>query len=246
MQTSQSTSPTSSIRQDKPRCRTLTLLKRQAPVYLLCLCAFVLSTFLTIVLDLQTLALGSVGALTAALFELVRDNARHQRELELQQGSQSFDLAIASHMAQRVFDKHVEYVEAYMAELHDILEFLLTEGPCVEVQNYVNKLAVINRKFAAWVPSEVRKALRQFEADLFAIGQHSFVAMHDAELRASERSKAYDLIVKLIATDTSAADQASHVEGVKREIRAMLGIEYLYTARLAVLQKSPLERRGWL
>uniref|UniRef100_UPI00356A2641 hypothetical protein n=1 Tax=Pontibacterium sp. TaxID=2036026 RepID=UPI00356A2641 len=54
-------------------------------------------------------ALPAIGGLFAALFQLLRDNAAHERAVELQSSQQLFNLGATSHMANTVFDKHVEF-----------------------------------------------------------------------------------------------------------------------------------------
>ncbi|MPS33678.1 MULTISPECIES: hypothetical protein [unclassified Salinivibrio] len=53
-------------------------------------------------------SLPGVSGLAAALFQLVRDHAAHQRNLEIQQEQQLFNLGATSHMANSVQGKRMK------------------------------------------------------------------------------------------------------------------------------------------
>lgn len=90
-------------------------------IYLILFLVFIGSIFLASVLQTeyitkQILAIPGVAALIGALYQLLRDEANHQKNLILQTAKQEFDLAITSHMANTAFDKHVAFCLEYLAE----------------------------------------------------------------------------------------------------------------------------------
>lgn len=66
--------------------------------------------------------------LVAALFQLVRDDAAHDRARQLQQSKEDFAFGIESHMARIAFDKHVEFCEAYATEPYETIPRLFNNS----------------------------------------------------------------------------------------------------------------------
>ncbi|MGD0698164.1 MAG: hypothetical protein ABSB82_25400 [Terriglobia bacterium] len=71
---------------------------------------------------------GSAGLLFA-LWELVKANVAHQHRLEEGSAENAFILSATSHMAEKAFDKHVEFCEKYVAKANEGLGILFREGP---------------------------------------------------------------------------------------------------------------------
>lgn len=65
-----------------------------------------------------------VIALLAVLFQLMRDEAAHEKQVEKQLREFQFSIGSASHMANVAFDKHTEFCERYMSEVHETVRAL--------------------------------------------------------------------------------------------------------------------------
>ena len=59
-------------------------------------------------------ALPAAAAVIAAIFQLVRDQAAHDRAIVLQAAQNGFAVGATSHMASVAFDKHVGFSEEYV------------------------------------------------------------------------------------------------------------------------------------
>jgi hypothetical protein len=105
-------------------------------------------------------ALPSVGGLVAALFQLIRDHSAHQRKLELQNEQQLFNLGATSHMANTVFDRHVEFCEKYLAEVHQLVVTLTREGPTQKALDHAGNLYSLRIEYTAWITPEIDQKLK--------------------------------------------------------------------------------------
>lgn len=61
------------------------------------------------------LSIPGVSAMVVALYQIVRDQAAHERALNLQEKQQLFNLGVTSHMANVAFDRHVQFSEKYIS-----------------------------------------------------------------------------------------------------------------------------------
>ena len=112
-------------------------------------------------------------SLIGALYQLIRDEARYQKALLLQQQKQEFDIAITSHMADVVFDKHVLFCEEYVKEMQETFSTIWRDGFSVTLMDQANKLFQIQRKHSAWLTPEIEAGLDVFEGALRKIGAHA-------------------------------------------------------------------------
>ncbi|MBU1864071.1 MAG: hypothetical protein KKH94_10445, partial [Candidatus Omnitrophica bacterium] len=87
-------------------------------------------------------------ALLAALFQILRDQFNYEKEEELQKKQDFFNLGITSHMAQVAFDKHVEFCEEYMKELHETVSTLFERGPTDKVMKHVSNFYELKHKYS--------------------------------------------------------------------------------------------------
>src|SRR5690349_14074249 len=72
-------------------------------------------------------ALPFVGALFVALFQILRDHSTFEKDRLTQEREHAFIVAATSHMSQVVFNKHVDFSEAYLKALQDLLGNLFAE-----------------------------------------------------------------------------------------------------------------------
>jgi primosomal protein N'' len=115
-------------------------------------------------------AIPLVGSLVAALLQLLKDMAAHEKAIAMQAADQRFALGASSHMANVAFDKHVEFCESYVQEVFSTLETLFKNGPSDQALQHAFKLAEQRRKFALWLTPKIEAQLQEFEKALRAIG----------------------------------------------------------------------------
>jgi hypothetical protein len=99
--------------------------------------------------------LPAVGAIWAALVELLRDRAAHDRAAALQTTQNSLAVGAASHMASVAFEKHAAFCEEYVADIHQALATLFREGPTSEALRHSSSLYRIRQRWAVWLTPSV-------------------------------------------------------------------------------------------
>lgn len=211
--------------------------------------ASVAAAWLVPVADLLKGAIATPGiaALFGVLFQIARDQATFEKERFLQKEQQIFNLGAASHMAAVAFDKHVQYCEQYMIEVHDAVGTLFREGPTSRAMEHAGRLFEVNRQFAAWIPKTVALKLEPFENALRKLGAQAHLVNQLRADQAEARSKAidesYSLFMnvmelgKLKETDPDHKKEIA-IENVKEEVRAVLGINELTEIRSFIIRKS--------
>jgi hypothetical protein len=117
------------------------------------------------------LSFPGVAALLTVLYQAVRDQAAHERALDLQQRQQLFNLGVASHMANVAFDKHVEFAERYISTMQTGLEELFRSRRPEEGENVLKKLADIRLAHRAWITDDIEDKVTPFESALSEIGK---------------------------------------------------------------------------
>ncbi len=169
-------------------------MKHRPSVYLVLLLIFLGSALITTTVPayglLQAIsAVPALGALFAALFQVFRDQAAFERQLVLQQQQLAFSLGAASHMASKAFDKHSEFCEKYMEEVHLTVQTLFREGPTQKALAHASNLVQLKSRYSTWLTKAILEGLVPFEAALRKIGASSYLVEA--------------LCAGLISTDTS-------------------------------------------
>ena len=179
-----------------------------------------------------------VGALLAALFQLARDEAAHTKRLDLQNRQNIFTLGATSHMANLVFDKHVEFSERYLAEVHELVVTLTREGPTKEALDHAGKLYDLRIEYTAWITDVIEEKLIPFETAVRRIGANSgFIdALSKSGDRETPRQDAikemYDIFRNLMDIgDSEVKDEDATVRAVKRRVREILQVDELVSIR---------------
>jgi hypothetical protein len=190
-------------------------------------------------------SLPGVGALFAAIFQLARDEARYEKDAELQRIQQTFSLGISSHMSRVVFDKHVEFCERYMKEVDEAVTTLFREGPSEGALSHADALYNIRREFSAWVTARISERLEPFERTLRQLGADSgFVRSTTgvpgyADQRSKLVERMYDTFKDVLDLDSQRErSEIAAVEAVKGQIREILGIEQLTLLRHKLLRSA--------
>lgn len=190
-------------------------------------------------------SLPGIAGLSAALFQLIRDHSAHRRNLEIQQEQQLFNLGATSHMANSVFDKHVEFCEKYLVEVHQTVVTLTREGPTKEALKHAGNLYTLRVEYTAWITSEMDENLMPFEKAVRKIGAKSGLvdALSDAEGRDETRTNAleemYDVFSKLMGIgEVEVKDEDATVVEVKNKVREILQVNELVKIREYLINRA--------
>lgn len=226
-------------------------MKHRPSVYLVLLLIFLGSALITTTVPAHGLlqaisAVPALGALFAALFQVFRDQAAFERQLVLQQQQLAFSLGAASHMASKAFDKHSEFCEKYMEEVHLTVQTLFREGPTQKALAHASNLVQLKSRYSTWLTKAILEGLVPFEAALRKIGASSYLVEALCGTGDPERLKAvmemYDVFKKVIVLDEAklpSADRADvTIEAVEQSLRAILGIEQLTAIRQRLIEQA--------
>lgn len=187
-----------------------------------------------------TATAGNVGVigLIGVLYQLLRDEAAHQKVVLLQHDDQSFQVGATSHMANLVFDRHVVFCQEYVDEVQSTIDTLVREHASASAMNHANKLQDIRRKHATWVTVAMSQQLMQFEDAVRKVGAKArFVAATtNTPDYAEQRLKAIDEMFAGFEELLPELFQRTQTEGISaasivQRVRCMLAIEELVEMR---------------
>jgi len=190
-------------------------------------------------------SLPAVGGLFFLLSQLLRDENHYQRKRELQNEQQLFNLGSTSHMANRVFDKHVEFCEEYLKIVHELLSTLYQEGPTKLVLVYSKKLYQLRMTYTAWITPEIDEKLIPFENSIREIGStKEFIeALRPNEKAEKQRLKAInDMYIKFselmnLNQNEDHKDEESFII-IKEKVREILQVNKLTEIRESLVNKA--------
>ncbi len=149
-------------------------------------------------------------------------------------------------MAKVAFDKHVDFCEKYMSEVHKTVDTLFREGPSKTALDHSSALFKIGREYSAWIPKIIALQLEPFENAIHSIGT-TFGLAEDLPASSEDRSKAisgsYNELKKVLGLDSIEAEDSDKEnviakENIKEKIRSILGINELTEIRLFIIKKS--------
>ncbi len=109
-------------------------------------------------------------ALFGIMIEAWRDKRAHERALDLLVRQQDNSLVIASHMATVVFDRQVEFCEAYFEKAHGALLDLFTSGPTQAALEHATELTRIRTRYSPWLSPQIESGLLPFEDTIREVG----------------------------------------------------------------------------
>ncbi len=193
---------------------------------------------------------GVIG-LCSALFQIVRDEASHKKNKQSQEIEHYFHLGAASHMAATVFDKHVEFCEKYLIEVHQLVVTLTREGPTKSALKHAGNLYSIRIEYTAWITPEIESQLMPFENAVRRIGANSnFIhALDGGERFDGQREKAveemFEIFNNLMDIDQNQGrDAEATVIAVKEKVRQILQISELTAIREALVKRASASALG--
>ena len=191
------------------------------------------------------MAAPGVVALLAALFQLIRDQAAYERQLEIQQKQFQFTIGAASHMANSAFDKHVEFCEKYMIEIQNSANTLFREGETPEALAHAGALYKLRESYAVWLTDEINSELEKFEGAIRRLGAEAHFIRNTtgderyAEQRTLRIDTAFDLFHEIMGWDkTKEINEDYAVESIQRKVKSILGIEELTGLRKHLVHEA--------
>jgi hypothetical protein len=181
----------------------------------------------------------AVAALVAAIYQLLRDQASFERQDYLQRQQQIFNLGTTSHMANVAFDKHAEFCEKYMKEVHETVGDLFRLGPkSQKVNDHLTSLIELKKQHAAWVPKEIALQLEPFEYAIRDMSMQAELAKDfqnepgDSRIKAIKAMYAiFHSVLNIEDKEITEKNEQIAVEEVKEKIRSILGINELTKMR---------------
>lgn len=211
---------------------------------------FVLSFVGAYILPLDDLLRGvfatpALLAMFGALFQILRDRSTYERQLQLQRRQEVFNLGATSHMANVAFDKHVEFCDKYMKEVHTTVFTLFQEGPTEQALDHANAFHRLREEYAAWLTDDINENLFPFEQALRVLGANQmFVTTTSghgqyAEQRSESITKVFEDFKRILTIDKDQEpDPTIATEVVKKKVRDILGIEELVQLRNLLLSEA--------
>lgn len=225
-------------------------MKHTTRTYIALTAVFLLSAAATLFLPIDETFKGiastpAVAALIVALWQIFRDQASFEKNQQLQRQQQIFSLGTTSHMANLAFDKHVEFCEKYMYEIHEAVKTLFREGPTRKAFEHVGRFVELQRHYAAWISKDIAIALDPFERAVNKIaalsGLERALGSSDPKGRANAIEEMYKVFHEVMQIDNPkniVGDSDIAVEEVKERVRSILGIEQLTRMRRKLVQQA--------
>lgn len=186
-------------------------------------------------------ALPGVGALLVALFQVFRDQTAHEKSLELQNKQQFFNLGVASHMANVVFDKHILFSEQYIAKMQECLSDLVVTGPPGNSLKFSSELIDIRLSFRAWITEDLYVKLSPFENALTEIGAKKFAleGLPPGEKRKREVQVMFDLFSNVLGYNSEGPVCEEITPGkIISHLQDLLGVRQMNRLRSAVINEA--------
>lgn len=184
-------------------------------------------------------AIPGVGSLIGALYQIFRDQATYEKQLELQRQQQIFNLSVTSHMANVAFNKHVDFCERYIKEMNEGIRNLLHEGPTEKALLFAKKLTQLRVEYSPWLTEDIVKRISHYENELAKIG-FKCGSLECAKTDEKFRSKLLDeiesIFSEIIRSDNGSDDVVS--EKIVAHLQELLGIKELTILRQSVIHEA--------
>ncbi len=221
-------------------------MKRYIPLIVLAICSFAVAyTLPTDAIFKGVYASPGLLALFGVLYQILRDQSAHERNLEIQKKQQIFNIGATSHMANVAFDKHVEFCEKYMKEVHETVTTLYREGPTETALSHAGNFNTLRQEYAAWLTEDINENLFPFEQALRSLGagEHFINSTIGVPQYQEQRSKQIEKVFKefekiLTVEEGEEPDPVIATEAVKKKIRNILDIEELVQLRKRLIEEA--------
>lgn len=209
---------------------------------------FVLSFLASLALPIDKIFKGiaatpGVFALLGVLYQIFRDRASFEKQMELQRKQHFFNLGVTSHMANVAFDKHVEFCEKYISEVHSTTRTLFSEGPTEDAGEHAKKLYEIRVRYSAWLSADVVKPLDEFEKALLRLSAHTHLSEktkdRDTMIKAYKRAdNLWETLLGELINEQKNSDSDIAIEKIKEKLRKVLGINELISLRKWIVEEA--------
>lgn len=227
-------------------------------LYVLLASVFMISFVMSLIIDLEIIsqaiiALPGGAAAVGLVVQIIRDNEKYKRDLELQKNEHEFSLAFSSHIAKHAFEKYVGFSDEYIGELLQLAHVNLNKGiplkGMIEKANEVaNNLYILRIKYFTWLPESIQKPLDEIEKDINLLSKYKDVPEKSRKLGAGEMpdfsaedqkrfQECFALANQLMLVNNNGLggtdfknnnDQEVNVLGTIHKIKAILQIERIY------------------
>lgn len=222
------------------------MMQKSWKVYLIAAIVLVVSflaawTFPTTEILRGVIGLPGVAALFTALYQIVRDQASHERALELQERQLLFNLGTASHMANVAFDKHVQFSEQYISKMQQGLSRLFETGPPGESLKFCGELIEIRLSFRTWITEDLETKIMPFEDALRQMGAKK-IALEGIPT-GPERTRLVNEIYRVFSDVTGIKgegpiDEKLAPRRIMSHLQDLLEVQQLSRLRRAVVQAA--------
>lgn len=183
-----------------------------------------------------------IGALSAAIYQILRDQMNYERQKELQRRQHFFNLSVTSHMAIVAFDKHVQFCEKYIAEINEGLRHLFREGPTEDALSLAVKLSNIRFEFRAWLTEDIVTKVLPYEKALAEIATLERLSENtrSEDTRIKAVDKMFDIFSNVtgIKNEHSSKDEEIAAEKIINHLQQVLGIKELTLLRQKVIKEA--------
>ena len=225
-------------------------MKHNIWTYTILLVVASLSAAATLLLPIEGILKGIAAspgllAMLTAVFQVLRDQAAFEKQLIIQKNQFRYSIGAASHMANTAFDKHAEFCEKYMAEIHVVLHKLFQKAETAEALEHAWKLHSLREEYAVWLTDEINEELGKFEAALRKLGAtaHFVQTTVGSEAHAQQRSlrigQNSDLFDEILHIDETKEINEEHaIDAVKKKVRKILGVAELTRLREHLISKA--------
>lgn len=187
----------------------------------------------------------AVGAMFAAIFQLIRDDAAHVRRKEILIKEQHYSLAASSHMANVVFDKQVEFSDKYTSEVLKAFHTLMPKNDWQEAYSFAKNLTFIRLEYMCWLTTEIDENLEEFEKKLRTLGANSsYIRMPKGEGTIQEhRDEAAREMLEIQAAFLYILEKTDNhsevrLSSLSKKMRKMLNVEELATLKNKLVDSS--------
>ncbi|WP_442776171.1 hypothetical protein [Sphaerotilus montanus] len=216
-----------------------------AVIFFASLAAYLLLPYGDLLKDLSSISL--VAALVGALFQVLRDQTAHERQIILLDAQNRFSLGATSHMASVAFDKHIQFCETYVAEVHKTLHTLMREGPTPQIFSHTSALHEVQQKFSVWLTPTIEADLEKFEYALRTIGANEIYLRSTSD--TEDRQQRIELVYKTLAEVLGRKHMGAEWKGetlseeravgmVIQRLRTILGTEALTQLRTTLVSNA--------